>query len=297
MDNKGTNESGFTLLHVLVAIGMVSILAVMTGKLTGNSKDVLRTISKESHIMDLRHYLKTNFSCEVSKKKYKEATGSSCPTTLTPIDAYRENEELLAGTSGTEFYKFRIHAECQGDEFHFYYSDKEVSNRHIFNEVPISCSGEPQSNLQVFLDDTWNGICCSANGAPPLITSSACDWREVGRALIDDTSGLYLDCPANGLNPAACTCTSALGETYHGVGSPSDARSSLELIDGAPLFPESTKATCIHVNSDGSMSTIYSVDGATSSPSPPAASWDIPNLEWTPHPDGCHHFRLLDFYP
>ena len=287
-----SNESGFSLLGVMIALGMVAILAVLASRITGQSKEVLRTINHESHIMDLKHYLKSNFSCEITKKKY----GGSCPSTLTPIDAYRHDEELLADAGGTEFYKFNIQASCEGDDFHFFYSDSEVSNQDIFNGIPISCADIANSNLQVLVNDRWRGICCPVDGAPPVLTNNSCVWdAPPTRELLDLDSGLYLDCPQTDLSgsfaPVDCTCRASAGETYHGVGG--HVWTSINLPNGAPIFPNNGAPTCLHVKSDGSMSTIYSIDGATSTPPPinKAAAWD--GNTWLPHPGGCNHFRLL----
>ena len=139
--------------------------------------------------------------------------------------------------------------------------------------------GEPHSNLQVLIDGAWRGVCCA--GSRLEISDGACTWREGGRVLTDTREDEELDCPEGG--PVTCECNSS-GERMHGApGGPVDT--SLRLTDGAPIFPNIGRETCVFVDDDGQLKTRNS--SVTGNKWDDASGW--------PDKD-CPHFRLVDFY-
>ncbi|MFK7825564.1 MAG: type II secretion system protein J [Oligoflexales bacterium] len=305
MEIKHSKQAGFTLVSVMIYVAIASSFAVMSARLTGQSELVLRTLNKESDLMDLRHYLRNNFSCQVTKTEYTSASASVCPGTLTEIDTYRENEELLTDSAGTMYAdKYDIHAKCQGNEFHFFYEDDDGTDRHLFNNIPISCADQPYSELQVMVDDVWYGVCCVTDGASPELSDDFCEWRESGRRLIDETNNLELECLENGNNPIPCTCVSGSGEAFHSVGRPAPINDkhiehSLKLDGGGPIFPNNGRETCASIMLDGTMEAVWSSDGVSGAPiaigsnHPNHGSWDFTTEEWL-ESDDCHHFKLLN---
>ena len=315
MDYRNSGQAGYSLAGVMMAVAMTSGLAVMSSSITRQSKNVIDKIDQESHLMDVKHYLAANFSCNETIN-----VNGACGGTFTDyINTYRENGDDLSAISGSDFFKFTIRASCEGNDYKFFYKElgkPDTEYEDIFKDVPISCvdnenlisavtptpiTGPPNSNLQVKIHDRWAGVCCETAGDSPVITGNACNWIRVVRSLRDTTNGLGLDCPENGQNPVDCECIAGPSEQYHGIGYPApnndkNVRSSIELDEGGPIFPNNGRETCLHVHYDGTMTAIYSEIGALAGTNHPNhGSWDFTREEWIGRvePAPCHHFRLL----
>jgi len=131
----------------------------------------------------------------------------------------------------------------------------------------------PKSNLQVKLDDQWQGVCCSAGNL--ILSNQQCNWEEGGRVMttvdIKNGNNTALDCPENGQNPVDCTC-STKGERMHGIRLNNVAVvNSLRQPNGAPIYPNSGHQTCIDLVND--------------------------EIEARFTSDDCPSWRLLNFYP
>lgn len=135
------------------------------------------------------------------------------------------------------------------------------------------------SNLQVRIDGRWRGVCCR-NGRP-VVSTRECDWTHGGRVLTDETDDSKLDCPENGGRAVDCTCNDS-GERMHGAPD-GPVMSSLELDDGAPIFPNIGRETCVYVDdADDDRLKTRLTDGR----------WDDDTESW-PDPE-CPHFRLIE---
>jgi len=131
---------------------------------------------------------------------------------------------------------------------------------------------KPKSNLHVYLNKQWQGVCCSEGDL--VLSNQACHWKEAGRvmATVDITNGTEtaLDCPENENKPVDCSCTSA-GERMHGIRMDNVAVvNSLSLPDGAPIYPNAGQQTCIDRVGD--------------------------EIEARLTSDSCPPWRLVDFY-
>jgi hypothetical protein len=99
--------------------------------------------------------------------------------------------------------------------------------------------------------------------------------------LIDTTNKRELKCPEAGGKEVDCTCTTGNGERMHGWDG--NVVTSIRLSNGAPIFPDIGKATCVKVIS-GDFETKKQSAGSSSS------NWK--NGKWDDGKTGCPHFRM-----
>ena len=144
MIKKSKEESGYSLLEIILAIAMLSGLTLMIARFSVQSMQIRDMISHKSYVMDLQHYIHNNFSCE--------KTFENIDCVLKPnkkIETYRFDGEILTESFGTDFLKkknpnslekFLVNAECNGNHINFYYTDQLVAEKHLFNELPIVCA-------------------------------------------------------------------------------------------------------------------------------------------------------------
>jgi hypothetical protein len=156
------------------------------------------------------------------------------------------------------------------------------AKKYTTKTTSISVGGSSGiSNFQVKVGEVWKSVCC--DGSNLKVSTGTCSWTEKDRFLTETTSGKKLYCPENGGKEADCSCGTK-GEAMHGAPG-GHVASSLSRADGAPIFPNIGRETCIKVLSKGDLYAKYS---------------SVKDNKWSNSsgwPDKtCPHFRLTNHY-
>ena len=139
MNSKRKKEAGYSLLGVLISLGLVSGIALTMAKMSKQSRHMVHPIKRTSYVMDLKYYINSNFSCEETLKNVTCSAGSA------DINTYRKSGEVLTETTGTDFYRskqkddkysFVVNATCEDAYINFYYTtDIDPEKKHLFDEI------------------------------------------------------------------------------------------------------------------------------------------------------------------
>ena len=137
---KNKNENGFSTISVLISLGMLSGLALAMMQQTKNMEQHYQPIKLAAYLMDLKHYLHENLSCE----KTRELSGYECGSENgKKIPTYSKSDAILTEKNGSIFNKFLLSAECKNDhEIHLYYQLDKYFNKekkHLLDGIPITC--------------------------------------------------------------------------------------------------------------------------------------------------------------
>ena len=131
------SQAGYSAVGVLVTISLLGVLIMIMSQQSRQMEQLAKPIALSADLMDLRHYIRENFSC-VKTNKF-----NSCNDQIKKVNTYGKNGGLLTSTNGTLFYKFEVTAECYDLEYHLYFKNKNGeflgNKQHLFDSIPIVC--------------------------------------------------------------------------------------------------------------------------------------------------------------
>ena len=138
----GRNQNeGFSVLGALIAISILGIIGSFIGKQVKYMEDNYdKQINSSGDLMDIRHFVDANFSCE----KTLEQVNCDINSQFQEVDTFQKNGRILTDEDGTRFYKFEVKAECNGihfDFFHRKFSEKvKYKWEHLYGHIPVVCA-------------------------------------------------------------------------------------------------------------------------------------------------------------
>lgn len=134
------SEKGSSLVGVMVAIGILGILAVIFSAMMSNTIQVSKMVERKSEQEDLRRYIRIAMSCS----KTLASVPVPCPAeTLVDIRKI-DNTVLIAAASGNSRLKigeYYVQAFCTGmpREFNFRSSLKQQEAGDLMFKIPYPC--------------------------------------------------------------------------------------------------------------------------------------------------------------
>ena len=145
------NEAGFTFASVLVSVALLSTLLLLVRSMTGKAQKQAANVVEQSNLMDLKHYISNNFSCEQTLEQV------SCSASAQNVKTYRSNGKILTRKRGTSFDKYKVKAQCKGQEFNFYYKTQGKPWKHMQNSVPVFCNSTDIASIAngLYYSENW----------------------------------------------------------------------------------------------------------------------------------------------
>lgn len=143
-------QAGYSITSVMITVALVAGVIMTISIMTKRAKKLADKSVQASTLMDLRYYIKSNFSCP------KTLDEIGCGSTLEDVKTLRASGKTLTEVDGTMFHEFNIKAQCKDREFHFYYSIDENPWRHIQDSVPIRCKSDLDGNIAPIVNGLYH---------------------------------------------------------------------------------------------------------------------------------------------
>ena len=160
--NQLNNNSGYSTLSVLIAIGIFGVVMHIATSQVLNIEKKASVIDNRADLNDLRFLIHTNLDC------IETTNQSNCgfDSYELPVTTYSGEDKVLTAIDGTTFHIYEVKASCTGMGIDFVYRNKKDSSAgnwaHLFDEVPIVCPTildveEKGLKCGHFDADTFNG--------------------------------------------------------------------------------------------------------------------------------------------
>lgn len=138
-DDAVNKQSGASIVTVLVAIGIVGIMAAVSANYFKNSSDVSNSIRARNQIEDLRRLVRLSVNCEATLA----GRPASCADG-TPVELKRgvKTPTTFVSVAGSKFGDYEVRAKC-GEGPHIFqveFRRKQGRWTRLFPaDVPLAC--------------------------------------------------------------------------------------------------------------------------------------------------------------
>ena len=130
------DQGGYSAISTLVVIGIIGSVVLMVNQSVLLLEKSSRQISSYTELINVKHYIRENFSCQETTEQ------SNCGTDSSDVDTFGFNGNMLTSGLGSSFDKYLIKSECMNDEHHFLFKDTAEEDgewKPLFNSVPFFC--------------------------------------------------------------------------------------------------------------------------------------------------------------
>jgi|NOAtaT_7_FD_contig_21_3855916_length_1147_multi_9_in_0_out_0_1 hypothetical protein len=104
-----SSQEGVTIVEVLVALGILGVVAVGLGRLMNNSMTAQRSVELRSDVEDLRRFIQTNLSCAKTFDSFPSRPVNCSGN----IALRRENGSIIVASGGQALGNWTLTARCE----------------------------------------------------------------------------------------------------------------------------------------------------------------------------------------
>ncbi len=113
-DFKTKVQQGFTLIEIVVSIGIVAILIVAAATFVNNMMITNKRVTTEAEIEDTRMFVRNNFDCRTTLNPRPAACDDATETAF--MDLFNKSGQVILSRTTTDaknwFGKFHLRARC-----------------------------------------------------------------------------------------------------------------------------------------------------------------------------------------